>query len=627
MDSKQAATAEFLEVAVREGVLTQADADELAAKSEQSKLSISQLCIRDGVLKAVEIEAVEGLLDPDSVAEGYQVNGLLGYGGIGIVYRAHQPGLQRMVALKTVSASRLSSKPNDTRAKAIARFQKEAVAVAKLQHPNIVTAYDFGTTDDRVHLSMELVDGEDLDTFIQRTGPVGTDFAWQVARQVSAALAHAYELGIVHRDIKPANLLLTEPPAGNTLPDGIPIVKVTDFGLARFANESNELPETRLTMAGATMGTPHYMAPEQIEDAKVGFEADIYALGASVFHMLAGEPPLASLPTMRLLTAKMSGESANFDGLPENVGEGTKELVQEMMSLAPEDRPRTYQALIQRIDQILDTGDDSSSRNASVSRSRDTVRVKYNQTLDLDTQSKSSRSIKPYLLAGGAILLALAMVAVAIRPWLTPAPPTPQYRESSTMGMTYSLYRGRTLDGWQGVARADDDSEFVGMLRVFGNANTSIEKARTNLPDSKHFGITFRVALPEGQSLEVWFDSNPDGQIKSMLIEHHRVSIGTRESERDPFEPQGEPVELSKDTLSPHPVIRIDRDESYWLIGQSVPGEPPPPRLIGWLSSESDAPRELRFKADGDAVYIGEIELVGLEKIPDDVTDASPSNR
>src|SRR5262249_14289018 len=146
---------------------------------------------------------------------------------------------QRPVALKTVLLSSMSD-PN-----AIARFQQEAVAVARLRHPNIIAAYDFGRHAGRLFFVMELVEGEDLKNLIARNGALDEATVWGLARQVVAGLAHAAQEGIVHRDIKPANLLLVTPPTGFSLSPGLSMVKIADFGLASL--NADEEAKAQLT--------------------------------------------------------------------------------------------------------------------------------------------------------------------------------------------------------------------------------------------------------------------------------------------------------------------------------------------------------------------------------------------
>ncbi|MHC4735202.1 MAG: protein kinase domain-containing protein [Planctomycetota bacterium] len=216
--------------------------------------------------------------EPAELAEKFpqlEIIELLGQGGMGAVYKARQKQLERLVALKILP-------PEVGRDPAFAeRFAREARSMAKLNHQYVVTLYEFGHTEDGLYyFLMEFVDGTDLRHLIQ-TGELGTDEALAIVPQVCEALQYAHEEGIVHRDIKPENILL----------DKKGRVKIADFGLARLLDR----PATAftLTQAGQRMGTPHYMAPEQIQGGhEVDHRADIYSLGVVFYEMLTGQLPI-----------------------------------------------------------------------------------------------------------------------------------------------------------------------------------------------------------------------------------------------------------------------------------------------------------------------------------------------
>jgi serine/threonine protein kinase len=229
---------------------------------------------------------------PLPVVPGYEVLKELGRGGMGVVYRARQTALNRLVALKMIRGG------EDVRPEQLARFRAEAAAVAKLEHANIVHIYEVGTCGGRPFLSLELVHGHSL---AQRLGgtPQPPDEAAQILAILARAVHHAHERNIVHRDLKPSNILLADgdrfmnqdngwtqqPPLTASQP------KITDFGLAkRLDSESGQ------TQSGALLGTPAYMAPEQAAGAsrQVGPAADIYALGAILYEMLTGRPPFTA---------------------------------------------------------------------------------------------------------------------------------------------------------------------------------------------------------------------------------------------------------------------------------------------------------------------------------------------
>jgi len=220
--------------------------------------------------------------EPGALAEQFpqlEVLELLGQGGMGAVYKARQKQLDRLVALKILP-------PQAGRSEAFAeRFTREARSLAKLSHPGIVMVYDFGRTQAGLYyFVMEFVDGTDLRHVI-RSGQLSPAEALVVVPQLCEALQYAHEEGVVHRDIKPENIMLNK--KGQ--------IKITDFGLAKLLDQ----PATvyTLTQAGQRMGTPHYMAPEQIEHPHmVDHRADIYSLGVVFYEMLTGELPLGRFP-------------------------------------------------------------------------------------------------------------------------------------------------------------------------------------------------------------------------------------------------------------------------------------------------------------------------------------------
>src|SRR5262249_18927687 len=196
----------------------------------------------------------------------------LGQGGMGQVYLAEQVSLKRKVALKTL---RPDLAANTT---SLQRFKKEAEAVARATHANIVQVYFIGEKDGLHYMALEYVEGKNLREYLERKGPPEVLQSLSIMRQVAAALQRASELGLVHRDIKPENILLTK--KGE--------VKVADFGLSRCFGDKQAL---NLTQSGVAMGTPLYMAPEQVEGKAVDPRTDIYSFGVTSYHMLTGQPP------------------------------------------------------------------------------------------------------------------------------------------------------------------------------------------------------------------------------------------------------------------------------------------------------------------------------------------------
>jgi serine/threonine protein kinase/tetratricopeptide (TPR) repeat protein len=218
---------------------------------------------------------------PTTVA-GYEVLSVLGRGAMGVVYKARQRGLKRLVALKMILSGEHAS------AQDIGRFQAEANAVAQLQHPGIVQIYEVGEDEGRPFFSLEFVDGPSLHKKLQGN-PLPPREAAALLQKMAEAMAYAHSRGVIHRDLKPANVLLTS--------DGIP--KIGDFGLAKRLEDD----ESGLTRTGAVLGTPSYMSPEQAAglNEQVGPLADQYSLGAMLYDMLTGRPPFRGTSIMDTL--------------------------------------------------------------------------------------------------------------------------------------------------------------------------------------------------------------------------------------------------------------------------------------------------------------------------------------
>jgi serine/threonine protein kinase len=210
------------------------------------------------------------------VLPGYKTLGMLGRGGMAIVYKARQLRPQRLVAVKVIDRSLADDQ------EIVARFLQEQALTARLMHPNLVAAYDAGRAAGRPYLVMEFVRGDDLEGLARRHGPLPVAETCEIIRQAALGLQHLHEHGLVHRDVKPSNLMLT--PSGR--------VKVLDLGVARDLREAGE--RERITSHGQFLGTLDYIAPEQVLDSHaVDIRADLYALGCTLYELLAGQPPFA----------------------------------------------------------------------------------------------------------------------------------------------------------------------------------------------------------------------------------------------------------------------------------------------------------------------------------------------
>lgn len=232
-----------------------------------------------------------------SIGNRYQVESELGRGALGVVFRAKDIMLERVVAIKVIQ-DKMSS---DT--VAALRFQREARLAASLQHPNIVTVFDFGVLEDnRPYLVMEFLGGETVEDVLKRSMRMNAAKAVPMFISVCQALAHAHKNGIVHRDLKPGNIMLLKDDTGNE------VVKLVDFGIAKPILEQ----DSDLTAAGSVIGTPSYMSPEQCLGKPLDTRSDIYSLGCVMYHVLTGVRPLTGQSSLETLTKQVSEQPRSF---------------------------------------------------------------------------------------------------------------------------------------------------------------------------------------------------------------------------------------------------------------------------------------------------------------------------
>jgi serine/threonine protein kinase len=261
----------------------------------------------------------------------YVVVDYLGKGGNSIVFKARH-GLMphRVVAIKTLFLQDLHRSDE-----ALDRFRREIAIVTRLEHPNVVRAYDVLQTRKHFFLVLEYIEGRDLAAVVKERGPLPVAEAVAYTGQAASGVAYAHRNHIVHRDIKPGNLLLT---AGG-------VIKLTDLGLARFLDQEAE--DSGLTRKGLCLGTLEFMAPEQAEDARLAnVRSDIYSLGATLFHLLTGELPVAGSSQMHVLQRLLMKPPRSLAEARTDVPVGLANLVDRMRSRDPEQRPASAEEVI-----------------------------------------------------------------------------------------------------------------------------------------------------------------------------------------------------------------------------------------------------------------------------------------
>ena len=270
----------------------------------------------------------------------YQVMRKLGRGGMADVYAARQLSLGRDVALKVLRSE--FSRDKDY----VERFRREARAAAKLNHPNIVQVYEVGSFDSIFYIAQELIDGGNLRQRLEGQGAIGAEEAIELLVSVASALELAAEAGITHRDIKPENIMRSS--RG--------IIKVADFGLARIHTDMSAT-QTNLTQAGLTMGTPRYMSPEQVQGHSVDARSDLYSLGVTMYHLLAGRPPFEADDPLALALMQLQETPTPLDrarakrasGGQPDLPEWLIAVVTRLMNKSPQDRFQSPSELLDAV--------------------------------------------------------------------------------------------------------------------------------------------------------------------------------------------------------------------------------------------------------------------------------------
>jgi serine/threonine protein kinase len=311
----------------------------------------------------------------------YKITEKLGEGGMAVVYKGYQQSLNRYVAIKVLRQELAQDE------EFVQRFQREALAVADLDHPNILHVYDAGIVQGMYYIVMAFVDGGSLRDMVGH-GPLEPDYALSIAAQVADALHHAHQRGIVHRDVKPNNILLSR--------DGRPLL--SDFGIAKALHESSGLTRT-----GMSIGTPEYMAPEQIQGQKVDGRTDIYALGIVLYEMLVGWAPFSSTTPVAALYKQVNEPPPPLRQANINIPAWLEAVVAKALAKSPVERYQQASEFAEALRQRRAPG-----RTPVPIRTATPTKISR-----AEPEAKGRRKVVPVLIAGIVVLLLVLVAVVA----------------------------------------------------------------------------------------------------------------------------------------------------------------------------------------------------------------------
>lgn len=312
---------------IEKGFATEPEVERCKEKARGRSLlgrqkTLGQVMIEQQAITPNQLDRLELLITNQRTGKtipGFKMLGKLGKGTTATVYKARQLNLDRLVAIKVLPASAMKS------AKAVEAFYAEGRAAAQLNHRNIVQAFDVGQWSNFHYFVMEYVEGQTIHELLQERGALEPDFALEVTISMAEALKHAHEKGFVHRDVKPKNIIM----------DAAGTPKLADLGLARaMADRAAALAER-----GQALGTPYYIAPEQVRgEIEIGPPADIYSLGATFYHMVTGLPPFTGNDAKEVMDLHLHEPARPPIELAPKLPPGLSEVIEKMLHKKPTDR-------------------------------------------------------------------------------------------------------------------------------------------------------------------------------------------------------------------------------------------------------------------------------------------------
>jgi len=367
----------------------------------------------------------------------------LGKGGMANVYLAEQTALNRHVAVKVMKSDLVSDETY------LDRFKTEAMAAANLNHVNIVQVYTIGEADGYHYIAQEYVQGMNLRDFIRRKGPPELPVALHIIRQIASALQKAGEAGIVHRDIKPENILISRKG----------VVKVADFGLAQLTLGGERM---HLTQEGVTMGTPLYMSPEQVKGNKVDHRSDLYSLGVTCYHMLAGRPPFRGQTAIAIAMKQVNAQPAPLHKRRPDLPKRVCDMVHKMIAKKATDRYTDAGEVLQEIRHIMRTLQGSKDEIAvtAFEDSTGSLSEVVTQPRRKVASGSSAFNWKRYVLLGLLFLIVGGGLGWFARPRLPQNPPL-QATQRSTPREQFAdaMLAGSSEDAWKALREFHRTSE------------------------------------------------------------------------------------------------------------------------------------------------------------------------
>jgi serine/threonine protein kinase len=385
---------DFLSLVRKSGLLDEATLGQLADDElPDEPFACAEALVKLKVLTPFQAKQILAGRFRGLVLGPYRIERPLGKGGMGVVYLAEHAALNRKVAIKVLTQDKAQEKL------ALERFQREARAAAALDHPNIVRLHDITQVSGVHFLVMEYVDGVDLESLVRQTGALHYTQAVNYVAQAAAGLKHAHAKGFVHRDIKPANLMLTK--------EGT--VKILDMGLTRsLANPKDDLTGK---LDDAITGTADFLSPEQALNMPVDSRSDLYSLGATFFALVSGRPPFHGSTAQKLAQHQIA-PPPDLRTLQGSLPAELNEVVARMMAKKPKDRYQSAQEVIEALGPWLANAPKASANDtATVGRTTRQAKAAVKGTL-VEEEDTPARK-KKWVVAGGAGLLALAVVAGA----------------------------------------------------------------------------------------------------------------------------------------------------------------------------------------------------------------------